>query len=733
VRADEDVDLAGGEVGEDATLFGGRTEARHHLDRHGKVVEALPERHVVLLGEDRRGDEHERLFARLGGLEGGADGDLRLAVADVAADETVHRVRRLHVVLDVVDGLGLVLGLLEGKGVLEPPHELAVGWEGVAGDRLAGGVELEELTGHLDDRPAGPRLDGRPARAAEPVERRHPGAGADVPADLADLLVRDEDAVLALVLEQQVVARDASDGARLDAGEAGDAVVLVDDVVPGAHVEEGREAGAADEAPLARRTAQQRALGHDGELELGREEALAQRRGDEVEAGRGGAVPLELLGREDLGREVTQPVGRALGLTLVAEDDEDAVAVAHQTHEVALGAGEVAGGELRARGLEADWLVTLHEVDVERLGEEGAGLRERHVEPLASAARLFCASLAPIPSAEHRVELGAEVGEGAHDFVGVEHGDALSTLGDELFEGRETPGERRQGAHAGVPVEIVRRLLATLGLPAADRLVHPRLILGEIGIGLEGGEDRRLVPRPGRTLRVHRERADGVDLVAPELDAQRIAERRVDVDQAATHSELATLAHLVLDPVVAKVCKATDDDVEAGGRSTGRHLLAHPERDRARLQLERHEALEQSHCLGDDHPTGGERGERLLALADDVRRRRHVGAVEDATRRQHRHLALQVDAELGCQLRRRLAVRGDDQPTRAAGLPDSGHAAFRRPTPLPAALRHDRGRQHVRREERRRVDGGGAAELRRRRREPLTRQDVVEQHIRLRP
>ena len=45
--------------------------------------------------------------------------------------------RRLHVVLDLVDGLGLVLGLLEGEGVLELPRELAVGREGEAGDGLA--------------------------------------------------------------------------------------------------------------------------------------------------------------------------------------------------------------------------------------------------------------------------------------------------------------------------------------------------------------------------------------------------------------------------------------------------------------------------------------------------------------------------------------------------------------------------------------------------------------------
>ena len=168
MRADQHVDLAGGELGEDAALLGRACESARPsrtLDR--QVLEALAEGQVVLLGEDGRGHQHERLLAALGRLEGGAQGDLGLAVADVAADQAVHRVGRLHVVLDVVDGLGLVVGLLEGEAVLEAARELAVGGEGVAGHGLAGGVRAEQLAGHLGDRLAGPRLDGLPGGAAE--------------------------------------------------------------------------------------------------------------------------------------------------------------------------------------------------------------------------------------------------------------------------------------------------------------------------------------------------------------------------------------------------------------------------------------------------------------------------------------------------------------------------------------------------------------------------------------
>jgi len=59
---------------------------------------------------------------------------------------------------DIVDGFGLVVGLLEAEALLQAPRELAVGAEGKAGHGLTGGVEGEQLAGHLGDRLAGPSL-----------------------------------------------------------------------------------------------------------------------------------------------------------------------------------------------------------------------------------------------------------------------------------------------------------------------------------------------------------------------------------------------------------------------------------------------------------------------------------------------------------------------------------------------------------------------------------------------
>ena len=111
VRPDQDVDLPLLELLEDPLLIRARPEARDHLDADREVAVALAERVPVLLGEDRRRAEDERLPAVQRDGEGGPHGDLGLAEADVAADEPIHRPRRLEILLDRLDRLQLVVGL----------------------------------------------------------------------------------------------------------------------------------------------------------------------------------------------------------------------------------------------------------------------------------------------------------------------------------------------------------------------------------------------------------------------------------------------------------------------------------------------------------------------------------------------------------------------------------------------------------------------------------------------
>src|SRR3954468_15376023 len=250
VGADEDVDAAVVELRDRLALLLGRAEAADVLDRERVVLQALRERAEVLLGEDRRRREDEHLLAVVGGLERGPERDLGLAVADVAADEPVHRLRALHVRLDLLDRLALVGGLLPREVRLELPQPVRVLGEGVAVAAAALGVEVEQLAGELLRGAPGTRLHGLPRPAAELAQRRVAAAGADVAADLRELVDRHEDAVGAGELQLEVVARDAADGLRLEARELGEAVVLVDDDVAGPQVGEGAQRAAAPAARI---------------------------------------------------------------------------------------------------------------------------------------------------------------------------------------------------------------------------------------------------------------------------------------------------------------------------------------------------------------------------------------------------------------------------------------------------------------------------------------------------
>ena len=133
------------------------------LDHERLVAQALGERAVVLLGEDRRRHEHQHLLAVARRLDRGAQRDLGLAVADVAADQPVHRALGLHVGDHGLDRVALVGRLAVGERRLELAQLLGVLRERVAAAALALGVEVEQLAGELLRGAPGARLDRRPS------------------------------------------------------------------------------------------------------------------------------------------------------------------------------------------------------------------------------------------------------------------------------------------------------------------------------------------------------------------------------------------------------------------------------------------------------------------------------------------------------------------------------------------------------------------------------------------
>ena len=83
----------------------------------------------MLLRQDRGRHEHGDLFPIHHGLERRAHGDLGLPVPHVPAHQAVHRPRRLHVPLHVLDRLPLVGGLLEAERLLHLALPRGIGGE----------------------------------------------------------------------------------------------------------------------------------------------------------------------------------------------------------------------------------------------------------------------------------------------------------------------------------------------------------------------------------------------------------------------------------------------------------------------------------------------------------------------------------------------------------------------------------------------------------------------------
>ena len=183
VRADDDVHRAGRQIPDDALLFAMRAKAREQFDAHRVIRHALAERVEMLLRQHRRRHQHGNLLAAHHGLERGANGHFRLAEADVAANQTVHRFGAFHVGLRLADGAKLVRRFLENECALELALPRHVRRKRVAGLRFAHGLDLQQFGGNVAHGALGLFLRPVPARAAERIERRTLFAHADVFAD----------------------------------------------------------------------------------------------------------------------------------------------------------------------------------------------------------------------------------------------------------------------------------------------------------------------------------------------------------------------------------------------------------------------------------------------------------------------------------------------------------------------------------------------------------------------
>ena len=301
-------------------------EAAEHLDPHRKRRKPLLERLEVLERQHRRRREHGHLFAVHHRLERGAHRHFGLAVADIAAQQAVHRRRRFHVALDVADGGGLIRRQIPLEGAFELLLPVRVRGKRVTRNGLARGVELEQLLRHVAHGFLDLGLRLLPGRAAQAIERRLRAAG--VLLDQIEPFDRDEQLVFAVIAELEKLLHDVADayGQLLEADELADAVVDVHDVVADLEVAQIREERRGQRSLPARRRAtalflEDVRLGI--ELQCRRRPAEAARQvalGDEHRT-LDTFVGLTRGQRADL--VVAQQFDRALGAAVRAGDEQD--------------------------------------------------------------------------------------------------------------------------------------------------------------------------------------------------------------------------------------------------------------------------------------------------------------------------------------------------------------------------------------------------------------------------
>ena len=170
--------------------------------------------------------------------------------------------------------------------------------------------------------------------------------------------------------------------------------------------------------------------------------------------------------------------------------------------------------------------------------------------------------------------------------------------------------------------------------------------------------DDGAVDRMQRPLGEGGERAHLLDLVAVELDPERLAAgRREDVDEPAADGELAALLG-ALHPLVARQRKLLREAVETG-------LAADLEPDRLGALGDGRHALGERGRRGGDEAAGREHVECACSLADEMRRRLEPRAPADAAARQQRDVvgADEPARRLGDVARVGVLGQQDDEPS----------------------------------------------------------------------
>ena len=193
----------------------------------------------MLPRENRRRAEQGALLGIRDALEGGSQGDLRLAEADVAAEQSVHGDRAFHVVLDLADTHELVGRFLIFKSGFKVALPLVIAGKGVALDLHTRRVERDQLLGDILDRGLDLGFRALPVAGAETAQLdARVLVRSDVFGDHVQLGDGHIEHVALGIVDLDVILDDPVGVDLADAAENADAVDAVYHVIPGGQLRE---------------------------------------------------------------------------------------------------------------------------------------------------------------------------------------------------------------------------------------------------------------------------------------------------------------------------------------------------------------------------------------------------------------------------------------------------------------------------------------------------------------
>ena len=149
-----------------SSLFGGAgTGEVFHADGH--ILQSARERTEVLIGQNGGWHKYRHLLAIGSRLESCTHGDLCLSEAHIAAHQTVHGLRHLHIGLHILRGLQLVGGVLIKEAGLQLMLQISVVTEGETLFTTTLGVKFDEVAGYILDMLLGALLHALPLARAK--------------------------------------------------------------------------------------------------------------------------------------------------------------------------------------------------------------------------------------------------------------------------------------------------------------------------------------------------------------------------------------------------------------------------------------------------------------------------------------------------------------------------------------------------------------------------------------